>query len=124
MGFGGLRSALVGFVWLLLTLVGVDGLWWALVGFSGFGWLWLTLVVFGCLWSALVGFGRLHGWIVNGPCLGHSRLSHLMEMHLRITSGPKRCVSDMPHMGDAPLLLYHTGELVPHYFRMCVRKRS
>ena len=94
------------------------GLWWTLVGFSGFGWLWLTVFVFDCLWSALVGFGRLRGWIVNGPCLGHSRLSHLMEVHVRITSGPKRYVSDKPHLGDAPLLLNHTGELVSLY--MCV----
>ena len=76
MGFGGLWWA----------LVGSGGLWLALVGF---GWLWLRVVVFGCLCPALVGFGRLRGWIVIGPCLGHSGLSHLVEMIARITSGPK-----------------------------------
>jgi len=111
-GFCWLRLAFVGFCCfgrLWWALVGSGGLWWALVGF---GWLWLALAESCCLWLPLPGFGRLRGWIVTGPRLGHSGLSRLMQMIARIASGPKRSVSDKPHMGDAPLLLHHAGELV------------
>ena len=80
----------------------------------------MALADSGRLWLPLVGFGWLRGRIVNGPRLGHSRLSHLMEMHVRITSGPKRRLSDKPHMGDSLLLLHHMGELyISNYLRLC-----